>query len=150
MVLAEKLGEYFKGELAGKTIAVWGLSFKPKTDDIREAPAIAIIEYLCNKGAEIKAFDPEAMENAKRRLTDIEQVITYCGDMYSALANSDALIIATEWHKFRNPDFEKIKGMLKKPVIFDGRRLYDPKKMEELGFDYYSIGGPAISQKEVP
>lgn len=136
-----KIENHFKKDLAGKTFAVWGLSFKPNTDDVREAPAIRLIETLLDSKAKIKAYDPAAMETSRKILHD---KIEYCKTPYSALENSDALIIVTEWNEFRTPDYEVIKKMLKKPVIFDGRNLYDLSKMEDLGFTYYSIGRKAI------
>ena len=128
--------KHFKGDIAGKTFALWGLSFKPKTDDIREAPSLVIISKLLSYGAKIKAYDPIAMDNTRKVFSEIE----YAEDMYGALKGSDGLIIATEWNDFRVPDFDKIKAALKKPVIFDGRNIYDKKRMIEGGFDYYSVG----------
>ncbi|MHB1661369.1 MAG: UDP-glucose dehydrogenase family protein [bacterium] len=134
--LVDFILKHFKGDIAGKTFALWGLSFKPKTDDIREAPSLVIISKLLSYGAKIKAYDPIAMDNAKKVFPEIE----YAGDMYDALEGADGLIIATEWNDFRAPDFDKIKGALKKGAIFDGRNIYDKKRMLESGFDYYSIG----------
>ncbi len=128
--------KYFKGDISGKTFALWGLSFKPKTDDIREAPSLTIISKLLSYGAKIKAYDPIAMDNAKKVFPDIG----YANDMYGALKDSDGLIIATEWNDFRVPDFTKIKDNLKGNVIFDGRNIYDPERMFEIGINYYSIG----------
>jgi UDPglucose 6-dehydrogenase len=128
--------KYFKGDIAGRTFAVWGLSFKPKTDDIREAPSLVIISKLLSYGAKIKAYDPVAMGNAKKVFSEIE----YAEDMYGAVKGSDGLIIATEWNDFRTPDLDKIKDALKSPAIFDGRNIYDKKRMIEGGFDYYSVG----------
>ena len=140
----QKIETHFKKDLAGKTFSVWGLSFKPNTDDVREAPAIRLIQSLLGSKVKIKAYDPAAMETAKRILGD---KIEYCKTPYAALENSDALIIVTEWNEFRTPEFDKIKKLLKEPVIFDGRNLYDLWKMEELGFTYYSIGREAIISK---
>jgi len=123
-------------DLKGKTIAVWGLAFKPKTDDMREAPAIMIINELQKLGAKIKVFDPVAEENAKKLLKDVE----YAPNPYSALEGADALIICTEWDEFRDLDKEKIKSLLKQPNIIDGRNIYDPKEMKELGFNYICVG----------
>jgi len=120
----------------GSTIAIWGLSFKPKTDDIREAPSLKIIEDLISMGARINAFDPVAIENAKKVLKDV----TFFDDPYEAIRGCDALIVATEWDEFRNPDMKVIKSLLKKPVIVDGRNIYDPKEMKKLGFTYIGIG----------
>uniref|UniRef100_A0A832DP88 UDP-glucose 6-dehydrogenase n=1 Tax=Ignavibacterium album TaxID=591197 RepID=A0A832DP88_9BACT len=132
-----KILNHFNGDLKGKKFAVWGLAFKPNTDDMREAPSIPVINLLLESGARVKAFDPASMENAKFYLND---TIEYAQNMYDALPESDALIIFTEWNEFRNPDFKKVKSLLKKPVIFDGRNVYDLDDMEENGFTYYSIG----------
>lgn len=129
--------EYFGGKLAGKTIAVWGLAFKPYTDDIREAPALENIKILLELGAKIKAYDPEAMDNVKEVFGD---KIYFAADEYDALKEADALMIMTEWPIFRTPGFDLMKSSLKNPVIFDGRNLYELSQMEELGFDYYSVG----------
>ena len=123
-------------DLNGKTIAIWGLAFKPKTDDMREAPSIVIIKQLQEEGAKIRAFDPEAIENAKKTLNDIE----YAQNPYESLEGCDALIILTEWDEFRELDKKKVKELLKHPNIIDGRNIYDPKEMEELGFNYIGIG----------
>lgn len=133
--------EYFKGDLSGKTIAIWGLSFKPYTDDIREAPALENIKVLLEKGASVKAYDPEAMENVRTVLGD---KITYTDSPYGAILEADALMIMTEWPVFRNPDFEVVQKLLKNKVIFDGRNLFDLEQMRELGFSYYSIGRASI------
>ncbi|MGQ9644357.1 MAG: UDP-glucose dehydrogenase family protein [Ignavibacterium sp.] len=140
-----KILNHFDGDLKGKKFAVWGLAFKPNTDDMREAPSVSIINLLLESGAMIKAFDPASMENAKFYLND---KIEYAQNMYDALPESDGLIIFTEWNEFRNPDFKKVKSLLKKPVIFDGRNVYDLEDMEEYGFTYYSIGRkPVIGTK---
>lgn len=135
--VAEDIIEKLGSDLSGKTIALWGLAFKPNTDDIREAPAIYTIRKLLELGAKIQAYDPEAMDNMKTLFSDN---IEYGHDMYEVLENADALAIMTEWNVFRTPNFDKIKAMLGKPMIFDGRNLYDLKHMEELGFTYRSIG----------
>ncbi len=124
--------------LAGKTFAVWGLAFKPQTDDMREAPAIDIINGLRTRGASFKAYDPIAVENARRMIGD--ERIEYVKNNYDALKGVDALLLLTEWHHFRKPDFDKMKSLMKAPVIFDGRNQYEPEKMKEMGFSYYSIG----------
>lgn len=139
IVLADKVLKHFGPDLSGRTFAVWGLSFKPQTDDMREAPSIVIIKTLLNAGARINAYDPVALEEAKLIFKDLEG-ITYFTDDYEVLKDTDALLLITEWHQFRYPDFEKIKSLLKNPVIFDGRNQYSPKKMQELGFIHYSIG----------
>ena len=139
MVLYDKIRNYFNsnGGLKGKKLGVWGLSFKPNTDDIREAPALEVINLLLNDGAEICAFDPEAIENVKQQLGD---KIEYAADQYEAIDGVDALIIFTEWSVFRTPDFDRMKKLLKNNVIFDGRNLYKIEQMEEHGFSYFSIG----------
>ncbi len=140
--LIPRIKEFFKGDLKGKTIALWGLSFKPHTDDIREAPSLYNIEELLKEGAAVKAHDPESMENVKQILGD---KIQFCATPYEAAENADAIFIATEWPEFRTPDFEKLGSILKGKVIFDGRNLYDLDAMKELGFTYYSIGREAIN-----
>src|SRR5260221_451401 len=132
---------YFKNNLKGKTIAVWGLSFKPHTDDIREAPALENINELLKAGAIVKAHDPEAMKNVKKILGD---KIEYFEDPYDSIQDADAILIATEWPEFRTPDFERVTSLLKNKVIFDGRNLYDLPQMKELGFTYFSIGRQTI------
>ncbi len=141
-VLVDKLRNYYQNNLKGKKLALWGLSFKPDTDDIREAPALYMIEQLLEAGAEITAFDPEAIDNVKRAIGD---KIKYADSAYDALQGADALLIATEWGVFRNPDFEKIRQNLGSPVIFDGRNLYDIDQMSGLGFYYESIGRETVN-----
>jgi UDPglucose 6-dehydrogenase len=140
-IIIPKVKDYFKGDLKGKKIALWGLAFKPDTDDIREAPALYIIEELLNAGATVSAYDPEAMNNVRNLIGD---KITYALDEYDALRNSDALLIATEWSLFRTPDFEKVTSLLKNKVIFDGRNLYGIDQMKELGYYYTSIGRETV------
>lgn len=135
--LIPKINAYFNSNLKGKHFALWGLSFKPNTDDVREAPALYIIEELLKAGATVSAFDPEAMNNVKALLGD---KINFPETQYGALENADALIIATEWNEFRTPDFEKIIAVMKNKVIFDGRNLFDPGQMKDLGFHYESVG----------
>jgi len=135
--MVEKITRYFKHDLKGKILAVWGLAFKPNTDDIREAPALDMIRVLLDKGAKITAFDPEAMHNVKQVLGN---VITYSENQYEALNNADALIIATEWSEFRTPDFEMMESRLNNKAIFDGRNLFDVKQMAEMGYHYESVG----------
>jgi UDPglucose 6-dehydrogenase len=139
--LLPKLKSYFKNKLKGKKIALWGLAFKPNTDDIREAPALQIIKELIDEGASVVAYDPEAMPNVKKELGD---KISYAENQYAALKNADALVIATEWSEFRTPDFNKIKSLLKNPAIFDGRNLFELYLMEEGGFHYESVGRKVI------
>lgn len=136
-VLFDKINRYFKGDVKGKTIAVWGLAFKPETDDIREAPAITLIRQLQAQGAQVKAYDPEAMENFRNQVTS---EIQYCDDMYEALDGADALAVITEWSVFRMPDFDLIKSKLNHAAVFDGRNVYSVQEMEKLGFHYESIG----------
>ncbi len=136
-ILIPKIKKYFNNELKGKKIGLWGLAFKPETDDIREAPALYMIEELLKLGAEITAFDPEAMDNVKLKLGD---KITFSPGMYGALEEADALLICTEWGVFRNPNFKLMKELLKNNVIFDGRNLYDTHEIKEEGFHYESIG----------
>lgn len=135
--IVEKMMKYYGGDVKGKKFALWGLAFKPETDDIREAPALYIIDELTKAGAEIVAYDPEGMPNVKKMKGDI---LAFADSAYEALEDADALIIATEWQAFRNPDFKQIEDKLKAKVIFDGRNLYDLHKMIDLGFYYNSIG----------
>ncbi len=137
--LMPKINAYFNNDLKGKHFALWGLAFKPNTDDIREAPALYIIKALTAAGATVTAYDPEAMPNVQAQ---IGHVANYANDQYSSLAGADALIIATEWSEFRTPDFEIIDSKLKNKVIFDGRNLFENKQMKELGYYYESIGRP--------
>ncbi|MEM6532633.1 MAG: UDP-glucose/GDP-mannose dehydrogenase family protein [Myxococcota bacterium] len=139
LVLAEKIKAHFGGDLSGKRIALWGIAFKPRTDDIREAPAVSIAEALREAGAEVVAFDPEAMSNAKSFHPGLMELTE---DMYAAAEGADALALVTEWGEFRNPDFQQLKNQMKGPVIFDGRNQYDPAELRRLGFTYYAIGRP--------
>jgi UDPglucose 6-dehydrogenase len=134
--LAAKMKKHF-GSLKGKVIAVWGLAFKPKTDDMREAPAIPLVEQLLAAGATVQVYDPEAMAVAKRHFGSR---VTYANANYGALKGADALAIVTEWNEFRRPDFERMRTLMKTPVIFDGRNLFVPAQMKQSGFTYYSIG----------
>ncbi len=135
-LLLRKMDSHF-GSMKGKTIAVWGLAFKPKTDDMREAPAIPIIKTLLEKGAKVHAYDPEAMGMAKSILPS---GVTYHKKNYDALKGADALAVITEWQEFREPDFQRMRSLMKTPVVFDGRNIYQPEQMKELGFTYYSVG----------
>jgi len=141
--LVEKIKAHFKGDLKGKHIALWGLAFKPNTDDIREAPALSIIDALTTMGATIAAYDPEAMPNVKGQIGD---KIKYATNQYEALSGADFLIIATEWSEFRTPDFERIEKEIKNKIIFDGRNLFEVSKMKELGYHYESIGRAAATK----
>lgn len=142
MVLVEKMRRYFKGDLKGKKFAIWGLAFKPETDDIREAPALYIIDELLKERASLSVFDPEAMQHVKKLFED---KIAYSENQYDALKDADALLIVTEWSVFRNPDFDQIEQLMKQKVIFDGRNLYDLQKMIDCGFYYNSIGRKVIA-----
>ncbi len=141
-VLLPKMEQYFHSDLNGKTIAIWGLAFKPETDDIREAPSIDMMEALLKKGPKLQVFDPEAMPNIQKRFG---ATLNYCDSMYDALKNADALLICTEWSIFRTPDYDKLKQLLKNPVIFDGRNLYNVNDMEMEGFTYISVGRKAVN-----
>jgi len=138
-VLVKKIDAHFSGSLKGKTIAVWGLAFKPKTDDMREAPAVPIIEALLAKGAKVQAYDPEAASVAKAIFGN---KVTFAAKNYDALKGADALAVITEWQEFREPDFSRIKKLMRTPVVFDGRNIYQPDQMKALGFTYVSIGRP--------
>lgn len=145
-VLVRKIAEHYGSNLSDKTFAIWGLAFKPKTDDIREAPALVLINFLLEAGCKVRVYDPEAMENVRAEYGDRLQ---YANRSMDAIKGADVLAINTEWDAFRHPDFEEMKAMMNSPVIFDGRNLYDPKLMRKHGFTYYSIGRPAI-QQDVP
>ena len=138
-ILSRRIKNYFGESIANKTIGIWGLAFKPNTDDIREAPALTIINELLEAGAKIKAFDPEAMENVKALMGD---KITLCDNQYDAIEGTDALAVVTEWNVFRTPDYDRIMSSLREPVVFDGRNVFDPVDMKERGFVYSSIGRP--------
>jgi UDPglucose 6-dehydrogenase len=141
-VLFQKIRDHFGGRLQGKTIALWGLSFKPQTDDIREAPALTLIDQLLDQDVQIRVHDPVALKNVARQYGD--RLVCY-DKPYGALEEADALAIVTEWNEFRNPDFEVMRRLLRTPVIFDGRNLYEPDHMAELGFKYYCIGRPTCA-----
>jgi UDPglucose 6-dehydrogenase len=139
-VLLEKLNRHFDGKLAGKTIALWGLAFKPNTDDMREAPSRTLIEGLWAAGAKVRAYDPVAAEEAARIYGERGDDLVLAKSATEALEGADALVIVTEWQEFRSPDFDTIKGKLRHPVIFDGRNLYDPGFVKRFGLKYYAIG----------
>ena len=143
-VFIDKVGRHFGGDVRGKTIAVWGLAFKPRTDDIREAPALVLIDWLLEQGATIRVHDPEAMDNVRK---DYGDKLTYCAKPMHALDGADALAIMTEWGDYQRPEFKSMFQRMKSPVIFDGRNLYEPWAMERLGFTYHSIGRPAVGGK---
>ncbi len=136
-----KLSDHFAGNLKGKKIAIWGLAFKPRTDDIREAPALVLIDWLVSQGAEVRVHDPEAMDNVKGEIGDKVQ---YCPRRMDALDGVDALCIMTEWKDYHSPDFGEMKQRMASPVIFDGRNLYDPQQLKKLGFNYHSIGRQSV------
>lgn len=133
----KKVTDYYNGDMTNVTVAVWGLAFKPNTDDVREAPAIHAIRTLLEKGATVRVFDPEAIHTARIELTD---TVTYCESAIEAATTADALFICTEWNEFKNPNFEKLKAALNQPLVFDGRNMFDVEEMEGLGFEYHSIG----------
>ena len=140
-VLIEKIAAHFDGKLKGKRFALWGLAFKPKTDDIREAPALVLIDYLLAHGATAQVHDPEALDNVRAIYGD---KLKYGATPLEVLEGADALAINTEWSEFRNPDFDDMRRRLRTPLIFDGRNLYSPEQMREHGFTYYSIGRAAV------
>ncbi|KUJ83642.1 UDP-glucose/GDP-mannose dehydrogenase family protein [Microbulbifer flavimaris] len=142
--MAEKVLEHFDGDVQGKVFALWGLSFKPNTDDMREAPSRVLMERLWEKGARVRAFDPEAMEECQRIYGDRED-LELCGTKEAALKGADALIVATEWQQFKALDTAEVKNLLRAPVVFDGRNQYEPEEMEEAGFCYYCVGRPDTS-----
>jgi UDPglucose 6-dehydrogenase len=128
------------GSVTNRKIGVWGLAFKPNTDDMREAPAIDIIAALVRKGAEIRAYDPVAMKQAQRYLPG---AVEFCPDPYSVVKDADAVLLLTEWNEFKQVDFERVKGLMSQPYLFDGRNLYDPEEMAKMGFTYRSVGRPS-------
>jgi UDPglucose 6-dehydrogenase len=136
-VLARKIQRHYGDALKDKTLAVWGLAFKPRTDDVREAPALALLDFLLAQGCKVRAHDPEAMANVRQTYGDR---LVYCDRPYGALEGADGLAIVTEWQEFRNPDFEVMRRLLRERVIFDGRNLYEPKTPVSFGFVYHSIG----------
>jgi UDPglucose 6-dehydrogenase len=136
-MIAKLVIHHFNNNLSGKTIAIWGLSFKPNTDDMREAPALMIIKMLLEKGAIVNVYDPVAMNECKRR---IGNTVHYCSNEYDALKEAHALILVTEWNEFKIPDFNKMKEFMKEHIIFDGRNIYEPSEMKDNGFTYFGIG----------
>jgi UDPglucose 6-dehydrogenase len=141
-LLPKRIETHFGGKLMNQAIAVWGLAFKPGTDDIRDAPALTLIERLLDRGAKLRVYDPVAMENVRKLFGE---KLVYCERREDALVGADALAIVTEWKQFVHPDFEEMKNLMRHPVIFDGRNLYDPRRMRAYGFTYYSIGRPAVN-----
>jgi UDPglucose 6-dehydrogenase len=140
LFLLEKIRTHFGGDLKGKTLALWGLAFKPRTDDMREAPSLSLIRGLVLADARVRAFDPEAMLEARSELMDVDSEVTYCRKSYEACDGADGLVLVTEWNEFREPDFERVRALLKAPVIFDGRNIYNPETLKELGFTYFGVG----------
>ena len=140
-LLFHKIADRFGGDLAGKKFAIWGVTFKPRTDDIREAPALTIIEKLLGAGAQVAAHDPEGLGHLEQLFGNRVQ---YCSDAYEPLGGADALVIVTEWNEFASPDFDMIRDRLNLPLIFDGRNIYDLDSMRQHGFEYHSIGRPVI------
>jgi UDPglucose 6-dehydrogenase len=149
--ILERVEERYGSDLTGREFGVWGLSFKPETDDMREAPSLVVVRGLCERGARVRAHDPEAKAEAERYFPDLLKngSLKLCGRNYDCLDGSDALLILTEWSPYRRPDFERIRNLLKEPVVFDGRNLFEPEKMKGLGFEYYSIGRPAAAPLQV-
>lgn len=146
-VLLERIAERFGDDLSGRSFAVWGLSFKPETDDMREAPSLDVVRGLVARGARVRAHDPEARHEAARHFADLlaEGAIALCEHNYDCLEGADALLVLTEWHSYRTPDFDRIRASLREPLVFDGRNLWDPQRMVEMGFEYVSIGrAPAL------
>ena len=136
-ILFDKLIKHFNGNISGKTIAMWGLAFKPETDDMREAPALVLIERLTQAKANVRVYDPIAMNECKRRIGD---KVTYCTDRYDAAVNADALMLVTEWNEFRIPSYAALEKLMADKVILDGRNIYDMEEAKEHGFTYYKIG----------
>jgi UDPglucose 6-dehydrogenase len=139
-----KIVRKYNGSLASKTVAIWGLAFKPNTDDIREAPALYLIHKLLEAGAKVRVYDPEAMPNTQAEIGD---KIHYATDQYDAVNGADMLIIATEWNAFRSPDFDRVRELMNAHVIYDGRNLYQTAAMRDLGFYYYSVGRKTVTQE---
>jgi UDPglucose 6-dehydrogenase len=135
-----KIKKHFSGSLKNKTIAIWGIAFKPQTDDIRDAPSLVIIESLLKEGAKVRVHDPAAMQNAKKVFGSR---VHYCESSFDALKDADALAVVTEWNEFRKPDFQRMKTLMKEYIIFDGRNIYDPKELKKAGFVYHGIGRKA-------
>jgi UDPglucose 6-dehydrogenase len=155
VLLLQRVLDRFDGSLAGRTFAVWGLSFKPETDDMREAPALEVVRGLCERGARVRAHDPQAMREAARQFRDLldEGSLELCDHAYECLPGADALLVLTEWNAYRNPDFDRVREALAAPLVFDGRNTWDPLRMAESGFEYVSIGRPATGRRvteEVP
>jgi UDPglucose 6-dehydrogenase len=142
--LFAKLSDALGGNVSGATVAVWGLAFKPNTDDMREAPSLTLIEALLAAGASVRAHDPVAMKEARHRLGDR---VTFAETNYAALEGADALVVVTDWNEYRHPDFERIKKTLRRPILVDGRNLYSLERMASIGFAYSSIGRPSVGPR---
>ncbi len=140
LVLVRKVRKHFQGELAGKTMAIWGLAFKPNTDDVREAPALSIVRALASDGVKLRLHDPEAAENFMEDLGDVASQIEICEDHHEAAAGADALLLCTEWRQYRSPDFDRLKKTMRTPALFDGRNQWDREELEAMGFSYWAIG----------
>jgi UDPglucose 6-dehydrogenase len=140
LFLLGKIRAHFGDDLRGRTVALWGLAFKPRTDDMREAPSLTLIRGLVREGARIRAYDPEATREARALLQDVDAQVTYCRKSYDACDGADALVLVTEWNEFREPDFEKVRKLMKSPVVFDGRNIYNPATLQGLGFTYFGVG----------
>jgi UDPglucose 6-dehydrogenase len=136
-VLFHKMSRHFDGKLAGRTVALWGLSFKPNTDDMREAKSLEVVRVLYAAGAQIRAYDPVAMDNARALMPED---VVFCESAYEAAAGADGVALLTEWNEFKYLNLDRLRGLLRRPVIFDARNLYEPERMRRLGFEYYSIG----------
>jgi UDPglucose 6-dehydrogenase len=142
-LLLDRAFERLGRDLSGRAVAIWGLSFKPETDDMREAPALVVVKGLVDAGAQVRVHDPEAMAVAR---THFGAAVTYCETNYNALEGADALIILTEWKQYRRPDLERVHALLARPLVIDGRNLFDPEKMREHGFEYISVGRPSADE----
>jgi UDPglucose 6-dehydrogenase len=151
-LLVERVRETFGDDLSGRTFAVWGLAFKPETDDMREAPSLTVVRALAAAGARIRAHDPEARHEAPRYFADLVEtgVLELCERNYDCLEGADALLVLTEWAPYRVPDFDRVRTLLKEPVVFDGRNLWDPARMAEMGFRYLSVGRPPVEPAPAP
>ena len=140
LFLLEKIRQHFGEGMKDKTLGLWGLSFKPRTDDMREAPSLSLIRALVSHGVNVKVYDPEAIPEARSYLADLDGIVHYCKKSYEACDGADALVLVTEWNEFREPDFERIRSLLSEPVVFDGRNIYNPAKLKDLGFTYFGVG----------
>ncbi|MGH9335234.1 MAG: UDP-glucose dehydrogenase family protein, partial [Vicinamibacteria bacterium] len=140
LFLLTKIRQFFSEDLRGRTLALWGLAFKPRTDDMREAPSLSLIRGLVREGARVQAYDPEASKEARSLLSDVDGHVKYCRKSYEACDGADALVLVTEWNEFREPDFDRIRKLLRQPVVFDGRNIYNPQTLKDFGFSYFGVG----------